>query len=98
MFHFRKNKLEINQVSDNFKAENKSVWKRAFNLFHLDSDLRVQIQELESELELQQQQISNLRTRLDKESKVNDVLLIKLADEQRARWANFGFTLYIHCR
>ncbi|XP_074620007.1 rho GTPase-activating protein 24-like isoform X2 [Acropora palmata] len=48
-------------------------------------DPRVQIEELENELELQQQQIKDLQTKLEQEGKVREMLAIRLADEQRAR-------------
>ncbi|XP_067042221.1 rho GTPase-activating protein 24-like isoform X1 [Acropora muricata] len=48
-------------------------------------DPRVQIEELENELELQQQQIKDLQTKLEQEGKVREMLAMRLADEQRAR-------------
>ena len=50
-------------------------------------DPRSQIQELENELELQQQQIKDLQSKLEQEGKVRAMLVLRLADEQRARLA-----------
>lgn len=48
-------------------------------------DPRSDIQELENELELQQQQIKDLQSKLEQERKVREMLLLRLTDEQRAR-------------
>ena len=48
-------------------------------------DPRSDIQELENELELQQQQIKDLQSKLEQERKVREMLVLRLTDEQRAR-------------
>lgn len=48
-------------------------------------DPRSDIQELENELELQQQQIKDLQSKLEQERKVQEMLVLRLSDEQRAR-------------
>ena len=48
-------------------------------------DPRSDIQELENELELQQHQIKDLQSKLEQERKVREMLVLRLADEQRAR-------------
>ena len=54
------------------------------SLLHLFSEGN-QMQDLENELELQQQQIKDLRSQLEKERKIREMLVIRLSDEQRAR-------------
>lgn len=48
-------------------------------------DPRSDMQELENELELQQQQIKDLQSKLEQERKVREMLVLRLGDEQRAR-------------
>lgn len=55
-------------------------------LYYLSGeDPRSDIQELENELELQQQQIKDLQSKLEQERKVREMLVLRLGDEQRAR-------------
>lgn len=53
--------------------------------YRSDNCPEVQVEELENETRLQQQQIKDLKTQLENEKKVREMLLIRLNDEQRAR-------------
>lgn len=58
---------------------------RTKSFFISAEDPRSQVLELENELELQQQQIKDLQTKLEQERKVREMLVLRLTDEQRAR-------------
>lgn len=49
----------------------------------------MQLEELENETRLQQQQIKDLKTQLEGERKVREMLVIRLDDEKRARLVGY---------